>query len=55
MQATMTIDRFHTLISSNQSSNSLVEALRKLTSVQGPEKFILRAGPTPNYSWSGWA
>ncbi|MGQ0600716.1 MAG: hypothetical protein ACT4QE_03355 [Anaerolineales bacterium] len=55
MNTSMTIEAFHALMAEErpQAENSLIEALRKLTSIEKPE-VIVELGRIMRAAWGGW-
>lgn len=54
MATSVTIEEFHALLTSEKENNPLLEALRKLTTIEAPERIrLLKADEM--VEWTGWA
>ena len=54
MEAAMTIQDFGALLQSEQESNPLLEILRSLTTLDGPETVRVLKGYGIQSFWMGW-
>ena len=54
VNATMTIEDFNALMTSEQDDNLLLKILRKLTAVQKPED-VRTLNAASQWAWMGWS
>lgn len=53
MDMALTIEGFHELLTSEENDSPLLEALRKLTTIEEPEN-ITELAEEPVHNWVGW-
>ena len=54
MPTSVTIEEFHALLNAEKEKSPLLEALRKLTTIDTPEK-VASLDATEAERWGGWA
>ncbi len=53
MDMALTIEEFHELLTSEENGSPLLEALRKLTTIEEPDDITALAAE-PLQNWAGW-